>query len=65
MQCLDRHAFLPKPVANRAPSSRWQAFVKVRIAPYKYPRAIAPIDALPRTETGKLKRFAGRAERGV
>ena len=34
-----------------------QDFVKREIAPYKYPRAIAFLDALPRTETGKLQRF--------
>ena len=34
-----------------------QDFVKERIAPYKYPRAIDFIAALPRTETGKLQRF--------
>jgi 2-aminobenzoate-CoA ligase len=34
-----------------------QAFVKERIAPYKYPRAIELVDALPRTETGKVQRF--------
>jgi len=34
-----------------------QEFVKARIAPYKYPRAIEYIDALPRTETGKVQRF--------
>ena len=38
-----------------------QDFVKQQIAPYKYPRAIRFIDALPRTETGKLKRFELRA----
>jgi 2-aminobenzoate-CoA ligase len=32
--------------------------VKNTVAPYKYPRLIEFIDALPRTETGKLKRFA-------
>ncbi|QBU88211.1 2-aminobenzoate-CoA ligase [Bordetella pertussis] len=37
-----------------------QAFVKAGIAPYKYPRAIEFVDALPRTETGKLQRFALR-----
>ena len=31
--------------------------VKKTIAPYKYPRAIEFLDALPRTETGKLQRF--------
>jgi 2-aminobenzoate-CoA ligase len=34
-----------------------QDFVKREIAPYKYPRAIEFVDALPRTETGKLQRF--------
>jgi 2-aminobenzoate-CoA ligase len=31
--------------------------VKAQIAPYKYPRQIEFIEALPRTETGKLQRF--------
>ena len=34
-----------------------QDHVKASIAPYKYPRAIAYVDKLPRTETGKLQRF--------
>ncbi len=34
-----------------------QEFVKQRIAAYKYPRAIEFVDALPRTETGKVQRF--------
>ena len=34
-----------------------QAHVKAEIAPYKYPRAIEYLTALPRTETGKLQRF--------
>lgn len=34
-----------------------QDFVKQTVAPYKYPRAIAFIDRLPRTQTGKLQRF--------
>jgi 2-aminobenzoate-CoA ligase len=34
-----------------------QEFVKARIAPYKYPRAVEFLDALPRTETGKVQRF--------
>ena len=37
--------------------SELQDFVKATIAPYKYPRAIEFVDALPRTETGKLQRF--------
>jgi 2-aminobenzoate-CoA ligase len=34
-----------------------QDFVKAEIAPYKYPRAIEFIAALPRTENGKVQRF--------
>lgn len=34
-----------------------QEFVKQRIAPYKYPRAIAFVPSLPRTQTGKVQRF--------
>ncbi len=41
-----------------------QAHVKAAIAPYKYPRAIEFRAALPRTETGKLQRFALRQESG-
>ncbi|WP_406279942.1 AMP-binding protein [Embleya sp. NBC_00896] len=33
-----------------------QSFVKRTIAPYKYPRLIEFVDALPRTNTGKLRR---------
>ncbi|WP_420723587.1 AMP-binding protein [Hwanghaeella sp. LZ110] len=34
-----------------------QDFVKATIAPYKYPRAISFLEALPKTQTGKLQRF--------
>jgi 2-aminobenzoate-CoA ligase len=34
-----------------------QKFVKQSIAPFKYPRRIQFMPALPRTETGKLQRF--------
>jgi 2-aminobenzoate-CoA ligase len=34
-----------------------QDFVKQQIAPYKYPRSIQFMSALPRTSTGKLQRF--------
>jgi 2-aminobenzoate-CoA ligase len=33
-----------------------QSFVKDQIAPYKYPREIEFVDALPKTATGKLRR---------
>lgn len=34
-----------------------QDFVKARIAPYKYPRRVRFIKALPKTATGKIQRF--------
>ena len=34
-----------------------QEHVKASIAPYKYPRAINFINALPKTQTGKIQRF--------
>ncbi len=37
-----------------------QHHVKAAIAPYKYPRAIVFVDALPKTATGKLQRFSLR-----
>lgn len=39
-----------------------QAHTKQQIAPYKYPRAIAFVDELPRTNTGKLQRFRLRQD---
>jgi 2-aminobenzoate-CoA ligase len=37
-----------------------QDHVKAAIAPYKYPRDLEFVDALPKTATGKLQRFALR-----
>ena len=34
-----------------------KAFVKERLAPYKYPRTIEFVDELPKTATGKIQRF--------
>jgi 2-aminobenzoate-CoA ligase len=39
-----------------------QDHVKATIAPYKYPRDIQFIDALPKTETGKIQRFRLRQD---
>jgi 2-aminobenzoate-CoA ligase len=33
-----------------------QSFAKEKIAPYKYPREIEFVEALPKTSTGKLRR---------
>ena len=48
--------------ADTALTKALQEHVKKEIAPYKYPRAIAYVATLPRTETGKLQRFALRAQ---
>jgi 2-aminobenzoate-CoA ligase len=53
----------PEHDASPALVRELQDFVKASIAPYKYPRAVEFIDALPRTETGKVRRYALR-ERG-
>ncbi len=39
-----------------------QDHVKSIIAPYKYPRALDFVDALPKTQTGKLQRFRLKAD---
>jgi 2-aminobenzoate-CoA ligase len=36
---------------------RLQDHVKATIAPFKYPRSVKFIDALPKTATGKIQRF--------
>lgn len=41
-----------------------QEFVKQTVAPYKYPRAVEFIAALPRTTTGKLQRSALKRRMG-
>jgi 2-aminobenzoate-CoA ligase len=46
--------------ADDAMATALQEYVKRAIAPYKYPRAIEFVAQLPKTETGKLKRFALR-----
>jgi 2-aminobenzoate-CoA ligase len=41
-----------------------QDHVKATIAPYKYPRSVKFVPALPKTATGKIQRFRLREERG-
>jgi len=43
--------------ADAASTRLLQEHVKATIAPYKYPRTIAYVTQLPRTQTGKLQRF--------
>ena len=39
-----------------------KAFVKDKLAPYKYPRQIAFVNGLPKTATGKIQRFKLREQ---
>ena len=43
--------------ASDATTRELQELVKSTIAPYKYPRAVQFVGALPRTENGKIQRF--------
>ncbi|MFA9217261.1 MAG: AMP-binding protein [Sphingomonadaceae bacterium] len=62
-QIVEAHVVLKKGVeASPRLACELQEFVKEQIAPYKYPRAIRFLPALPRTETGKLQRFKLRNE---
>jgi len=38
-----------------------QDHVKATLAPYKYPRSVEFVDALPKTATGKIQRFVLRS----
>jgi 2-aminobenzoate-CoA ligase len=53
-----------RPGVDRSPETAklLQDHVKATIAPYKYPRSIVFVDALPKTATGKIQRFKLREE---
>ena len=51
----------PGHAASDALLCELQDHVKGVIAPYKYPRALEFVDALPKTQTGKLQRFRLKA----
>ncbi|MGH9047545.1 MAG: AMP-binding enzyme, partial [Acidimicrobiales bacterium] len=62
-QIVKAYVVLRKGVsATGATATELQDFVKQQIAPYKYPRAIEFMDALPRTTTGKLQRYRLRED---
>jgi benzoate-CoA ligase len=50
-------AFVVLRPGAKATEDELKAFVKDRLAPYKYPRQIEFIDELPKTATGKIQRF--------
>ena len=51
-------------VGEEALRTELQDHVKGQIAPYKYPRQIEFVEALPRTSTGKVQRFRLRQDAG-
>jgi 2-aminobenzoate-CoA ligase len=57
-QIVQAHVVLKEDVAGDAETAcKLQDYVKATIAPYKYPRSVKFIDALPKTQTGKIQRF--------
>jgi benzoate-CoA ligase len=50
-------AFVVLKAGQRATVEELKAFVKERLAPYKYPRFIEFVSELPKTATGKIQRF--------
>ncbi|MBZ9810667.1 AMP-binding protein [Mesorhizobium sp. BR1-1-9] len=63
-QIVEAHVVLVQGVAPDAMTvKRLQDHVKATIAPYKYPRSVKFIAALPKTQTGKIQRFRLRAEK--
>ena len=50
-------AFVVLKPGERTDEDALKAFVKDRLAPYKYPRQIEFVDELPKTATGKIQRF--------
>jgi benzoate-CoA ligase len=55
-------AFVVLKPGQAASDTELKAFVKDRLAPYKYPRQIAFVDELPKTATGKIQRFRLREQ---
>ena len=50
-------AFVVLKAGRQASEDELKAFVKARLAPYKYPRLIEFLSELPKTATGKIQRF--------
>ena len=59
---LKPHAFVVAQELREGLAEELQAFVRERLEPYKYPREVVFLDALPRTHLGKVDR--ARLRRG-
>jgi benzoate-CoA ligase len=58
-------AFVVRKAGAAVDEAALKAFVKERLAPYKYPRRIDFIEELPKTATGKIQRFKLREMQAV
>ena len=57
-QVVEAHVVLREGgIGNAAMTTALQDHVKAMIAPYKYPRSVRFVAALPKTATGKIQRF--------
>jgi 2-aminobenzoate-CoA ligase len=62
-QIVEAHVVLAAGVAgDELTCKALQDHVKATIAPYKYPRSVKFVEALPKTQTGKIQRFRLRQE---
>ena len=57
-------AFVVLKAGAEATADELKAFVKDKLAPYKYPRQIEFVAELPKTATGKIQRFKLRDQEG-
>ena len=55
-------AFVVRKDGSSVTEEELKAFVKDKLAPYKYPRVIEFVTELPKTATGKIQRFKLRAQ---
>ncbi len=55
-------AYVVLKVGHSAKEDELKAFVKERLAPFKYPRVIEFLPELPKTATGKIQRFVLRRQ---
>ena len=58
---------VPKPgtIGTRELAEELKAYVKSRLAPYKYPRWVEFVPELPKTATGKIQRFVLRSRANI
>jgi benzoate-CoA ligase len=57
-------AFVVLKAGKTTSDEELKAFIKERLAPYKYPRFFEFVDDLPKTATGKIQRFKLREREG-